>query len=64
MYLAKGSRKRIDIKIGNASITQVDKIKLLGRIVNSSLTVGEHYNHVLSECSIEINLMRPQSKVV
>lgn len=50
IYLAKGSKKKIDIKIENDSISQVEKIKLLGRMINSSLTVGEHYGRVLSDC--------------
>lgn len=58
IYLAKGSKKTVNIKINDVPIKQVNKLKYLGRFINSSLTVTDHYKQIISESGNRNRLMR------
>lgn len=58
IYLAKESRKSINLSINNKTIEQVKSIKFLGRNINMSLSVGEHYERVMKESSRNLNLLK------
>ncbi|XP_065361970.1 uncharacterized protein LOC135955549 [Calliphora vicina] len=63
IYIAKGSRKEVVISLNNTRIEHVKKLKYLGRTINMSSTVGDHYERVLSEARNSTNLIKSLSTV-
>ncbi|XP_017480942.1 PREDICTED: uncharacterized protein LOC108370179 [Rhagoletis zephyria] len=55
MYFANGSNKRLNIKINNFDIRQTNFKKFLGRYINTSLTVHEHYTNIIKDTTSNSN---------
>ena len=49
MYIAQASNKAVDININGILITEVKSLKLIGRDLDPSLTLVDHYDRVCHE---------------
>lgn len=58
MYIVKGSKKMIKIKIPGENIEQVGSFKYLGRTISSSLTVRDHYTKAIKEAVSRANALK------
>lgn len=63
MYIAKGSRKEVNITLNNTKIEQVKDLKFLGRVLNTSSTAGDHYSRSLDNARSSTNLIKALTTV-
>ncbi|XP_017473999.1 PREDICTED: uncharacterized protein LOC108364719 [Rhagoletis zephyria] len=58
MYIAKSNRQDVQIKINEIPIEQVRQIKFIGRTINSSLTVGPHFQRLVNDTKKNANFLK------
>ncbi|XP_075163016.1 uncharacterized protein LOC142235638 [Haematobia irritans] len=58
MYVAKGARNIPLISLGVRLIRPLNSIKLLGRTINNSLSLRDHFNDVSSSCKSSLNALK------
>ena len=63
LYFAQNSYLKINLKIDNKPITQVKKIKFLGRIISESQSVLHHYKNAFNDCKNNSNLLKSLTSI-
>ncbi|XP_075165290.1 uncharacterized protein LOC142237772 [Haematobia irritans] len=58
MYVAKGARNIPLISLGGRLIRPLNSIKFLGRTINNSLSLRDHFNDVSSSCKSSLNALK------